>query len=54
MSGTKSPFAASPAVFWEYLEVLVVIALITVGGWFIPLSYRAFGTIYLLAVIRRH
>ncbi len=36
----------------EYLEVLGVIAAVTVAGWFAPYgSYRAFGHIYLLAVI---
>lgn len=35
----------------EYLEVLAVIGLVTVLGWFAPFSYRAWGHIYLLAVI---
>jgi two-component system sensor histidine kinase KdpD len=35
----------------EYLEVLGVIGAVTVVGWFVPLTYRAFGHIYLLAVI---
>ncbi len=34
----------------EYLEVIAVVALVTVGGWFLPLNYHAFGQIYLLAV----
>jgi K+-sensing histidine kinase KdpD len=36
---------------WDYAEVLAVIALVTVGGWFMPLDYHALGYIYLLAVI---
>jgi K+-sensing histidine kinase KdpD len=35
----------------EYLEVLLVVGAITVIGWFTPFSYRAFGHVYLLAVI---
>ena len=35
----------------EYAEVVGVIAAVTVAGWFTPFSYRAFGHVYLLAVI---
>lgn len=35
----------------EYLEVLAVIAAITVVGWFAPLGYRSFGHVYLFGVI---
>lgn len=35
----------------EYLEVLVVIALVTMAAGFLPLGYTAYGNIYLLAVI---
>ena len=35
----------------EYAEVLAVITAVTVAGRFVPLSYTAFGHIYLLAVI---
>ncbi|HVS53261.1 MAG TPA: DUF4118 domain-containing protein [Opitutaceae bacterium] len=35
----------------EYLEVCGVIALVTVAGWFVPLTYHTFGLIYLLVVI---
>ena len=35
----------------EYAEVLVAIAAVTTGGWFVPLSYGAFGHIYLFTVI---
>jgi len=37
--------------FREYVEVLVATALVTIGGWFLPLNFHAFGEIYLLAVI---
>ncbi len=43
--------AASLGTPWDYIEVLAVIAVVTVGGWFTPLNYHAFGYIYLLAVI---
>ncbi|HVU15662.1 MAG TPA: DUF4118 domain-containing protein [Candidatus Didemnitutus sp.] len=35
----------------EYLEVFVVIGAVTLAGWFMPFTYRAFGHIYLMAVI---
>jgi two-component system sensor histidine kinase KdpD len=35
----------------EYVEVIAAIAAVTVVGWFVPLTYRAFGHIYLLVVI---
>jgi K+-sensing histidine kinase KdpD len=35
----------------EYAEVAAVISLVTLLGWYVPLNYRAFGDIYLLAVI---
>lgn len=35
----------------EYLEVITVLAAITVFGWFAPFSYHALGHVYLLAVI---
>jgi two-component system sensor histidine kinase KdpD len=38
-------------IIWDYIEALGVIALITVGCFFMPLSYHALGYIYLLAVI---
>ena len=40
-----------PSLLREYAEVLGVIAFVAVVGWFLPLSYHAFGHIYLLAVI---
>ncbi len=33
------------------MEVLGVIAVVTIAGWFAPFSYRAFGHVYLLGVI---
>ena len=35
----------------EYLEAMAAIAAVTVAGWFAPFGYRAFGHVYLLAVI---
>ena len=35
----------------EYAEVLGVIAAVTLASWFVPLSYEAFGHIYLFTVI---
>ena len=44
------PRGLSP--FREYLEVLGVIAAVTIAGWFAPVRYyHAFGHVYLLAVI---
>ncbi|AHF89216.1 histidine kinase [Opitutaceae bacterium TAV5] len=40
-----------PPVWREYAEVLLVIAAITTVAWFVPVDYRVFGDIYLLAVI---
>ena len=34
-----------------YAEVLITIAGVTIVGWFVPLSFQAFGHIYLLTVI---
>ncbi|HVW21988.1 MAG TPA: ATP-binding protein [Opitutaceae bacterium] len=35
----------------DYAEVLAVIAAVTLGGWFAPVSYQALGYIYLLAIV---
>ena len=35
----------------EYAEVVGAIAAVTVAGWFVPLSFEAFGHIYLFTVI---
>jgi two-component system sensor histidine kinase KdpD len=42
---------ANRSIIWDYIEVLGVIALVTVGGCLTPLTYHALGFIYLLAVI---
>lgn len=36
---------------WEYAEVFGVIGAVTFAGWYAPLSYHAFGHIYLFTVI---
>ena len=41
----------SGASLGEYLEVLGVIAAVTVASWFLPVSYHAMGHVYLLVVI---
>lgn len=51
MRGVKNVCGVGRGIFREYAEVLIVIAVVTVGGWFTPLNYRVFGQIYLLAVI---
>jgi len=33
------------------MEIVAVIAAVTVGGWFAPLNFHALGQVYLLAVI---
>ena len=35
----------------EYVEVIGVIAGVTMVGWFVPMTYHTFGFVYLLAVI---
>jgi K+-sensing histidine kinase KdpD len=51
MRDVKAPFASSLGSLWDYAKVVLVIALITLAGWFSPLSYHALGYVYLLAVI---
>ncbi len=41
----------SPSPWREYVEVLGIIAAVTIFGWFLPLSDQAIGQIYLLVVI---
>ncbi len=48
LSDWKSESVSS---FGEYLEVLGVIAAVTVVSWFLPVSYHAMGHVYLLVVI---
>lgn len=43
--------AAGRGTPWDYAKVVSVIALITLAGWFSPLSYHALGYVYLLAVM---
>lgn len=40
-----------PSLLREYIEVLLVIAVVTAIAWFVPVDYRVFGDLYLLAVI---
>lgn len=50
--GTRTPWSREHLLLLrEYGEVLVVIAAVTLVAWFVPIDYRAFGDIYLLAVI---
>ncbi|HEY8994913.1 MAG TPA: DUF4118 domain-containing protein, partial [Lacunisphaera sp.] len=60
MGVNVSPVERGQAAYWvarepspgrALLEVLLVIAAVTVAGWFLPLSYDALGHIYLLTVI---
>src|SRR4051812_2846598 len=44
-------FYQAAAPLREYVEVLGVIAAITGIAWFVPLDYRVFGDVYLVAVI---
>jgi len=54
-----SSFAALPDSLWrrsraqvrEYVEVVLVIAIVTAIGWSVPHTYHTLGLIYLLAVI---
>jgi two-component system sensor histidine kinase KdpD len=51
MRGVANADVASLGTLWDYVEVLAVIAVVTVIGWFTHVDYHAFGYIYLLAVI---
>jgi K+-sensing histidine kinase KdpD len=51
MRGVKATFATPRGALWDYGKVLTVISLVTLCGWFAPLSYNALGYIYLLSVI---
>lgn len=58
-SQRPSSFAALLDALWrksraqlrEYVEVVIVIAMVTAIGWSVPHTYHTFGLIYLLAVI---
>jgi two-component system sensor histidine kinase KdpD len=49
--GRRSWFGRPKALEYEYVEVLFVIVAVTVMNRLLPLSYPAYGNIYLLAVI---
>lgn len=51
MRGVTKAHASSRGAHGDYLLVLTAIGLVTLVGWFTPLSYNALGYIYLLAVI---
>ena len=42
---------AGRVAIWDYLEVLAVLAVVTVGGVFARLNYHALGYIFILAII---
>jgi K+-sensing histidine kinase KdpD len=49
---TRIDWQSSAASSWrEYVEVAIVLVAITVLGWFVPITYHAFGQVYLLAVM---
>jgi two-component system sensor histidine kinase KdpD len=47
---TQTP-ATSRGRVWDYVKVVAAISLITLAGWFSPLSYNALGYAFLLCVI---
>jgi K+-sensing histidine kinase KdpD len=51
MPDPKSAHSPLRAAIWDYAKVVAAIGLVTLVGWFSPLSYNALGYIYLLAVI---
>ena len=51
MAGNKYWRTPQISAAWEYAEVLIAVASVTVVGWFLPVSYRVFGPVYLLMVI---
>lgn len=42
---------ATRSIVWDYVEVFAVVAVVTAGGCLTPLTYRALGFVYLLAII---
>ena len=42
---------ARRAPTWEYAEAIGVVLIVSIAGWLEPIDYRAFGHVYLLAVI---
>ncbi len=51
MRDVRLAYAPARGAHADYVKVLGVIGLVTLCGWFSPLSYLALGYIYLLAVI---
>jgi K+-sensing histidine kinase KdpD len=51
MRGVRETDASGRSAFRDYVLVVITIGLVTLFGWFTPLSYNALGYIYLLAVI---
>src|SRR5271170_2510722 len=51
MRDPKPAFIFGSTAIWEYAKVVAVTGLVTLVGWFAPLSYNALGYIFLLAVI---
>jgi two-component system sensor histidine kinase KdpD len=51
MRDPKLAFSSGRSPAWDYVKVVAVIGLVTLVGWFTPLSFNALGYIYLLAVI---
>ena len=51
MRDVKMAYASDRGAYSDYARVFGVIGLVTLLGWFLPLSYLALGYLYLLAVI---
>jgi len=52
MRDVKLAYDSGPGgAAWDYSKVVTIIAVVTLAGWFSPLSYHALGYVYLLAVI---
>src|SRR5277367_4604506 len=51
MVSVTPSYTSVRSVAWDYVEVVTAITVITVVGWFSPLSYHALGYVYLFAVI---
>lgn len=51
MRAWKRADPSTRGALWDYLEVIAVLAVVTVGGVFARLNYHALGYIFLLAII---
>ncbi len=51
MRDVNKAYASNRGAYGDYVKVFGVIGLVTLFGWFTPLSYLALGYLYLLAVI---